>query len=72
MSGTVVCLICGREGTRGFIILSGDPWKHAGSVSYRCINRAACKRRELREERKQNETVRGTDRGRIRHSPHCP
>ena len=49
----VVCLYCGREGHRGFTILSGDPFQDAGRVTYICTAIKACKRRQITGDRPQ-------------------
>lgn len=46
-SGLVVCILCGRKGTRGFVIRSGGPYRAAGRVSYSCASSAACLRRQV-------------------------
>lgn len=41
------CVLCGREGTRGFVVVSGDPYG-SGTAQWRCANanRGACERRQ--------------------------
>jgi hypothetical protein len=42
---TVVCVYCGRKGTRRFVVSSGDPCANYDKTTWRCESTAACERR---------------------------
>jgi hypothetical protein len=47
---SIVCVRCGRIGTRGFVISSDDPWQGPGPIAWTCASAAACERRERQAE----------------------
>ncbi len=43
---TVTCVYCGRAGTRGFVVSSGNPDEDFAQTTWRCASTRACERRQ--------------------------